>query len=111
MPSPRNQCIIADMHFITSSLMVGTFEDAQQPPLFVGAVLFLAAECSIPPPAGITYECLPLIEFQEADPQVVKKAVDWVERHELERVLVCCRAGMGRSVSIVMAYLCCVKGM
>jgi protein-tyrosine phosphatase len=24
---------------------------------------------------------------------------------------VCCRAGMGRSVSVVMAYLCCVQGM
>ena len=25
--------------------------------------------------------------------------------------MVCCRAGMGRSVSVVMAYLCCVQGM
>jgi protein-tyrosine phosphatase len=25
--------------------------------------------------------------------------------------MVCCRAGMGRSVSMVIAYLCCVQGM
>lgn len=27
------------------------------------------------------------------------------------RVLVCCRTGMGRSVSVVMAYLYCVENM
>src|SRR2546428_210701 len=27
------------------------------------------------------------------------------------QLMVCCRAGMGRSVSMVIAYLCCVKGM
>jgi protein-tyrosine phosphatase len=25
--------------------------------------------------------------------------------------MVCCRAGMGRSVSVVMAYLCCIQKM
>ncbi|HAN91368.1 MAG TPA: hypothetical protein DCQ33_04725 [Nitrospira sp.] len=27
------------------------------------------------------------------------------------RLMVCCRVGMGRSVSVVIAYLCCVEGM
>ncbi|MEK7294550.1 MAG: dual specificity protein phosphatase family protein, partial [Nitrospirota bacterium] len=26
-------------------------------------------------------------------------------------LMVCCRAGMGRSVSMVIAYFCCVQGM
>jgi protein-tyrosine phosphatase len=39
------------------------------------------------------------------------EAVQWLElRPPTERKLVCCRAGMGRSVSVVMAYLCCVEG-
>jgi protein-tyrosine phosphatase len=99
------------MHFITDSLMVGNQDDALAPPLFVNAVLFLAAECPITPPGGVAFECIPLVEFEEADPLVMQRAVDWLERHEGERVMVCCRAGMGRSVSIVMAYLCCVKDM
>jgi protein-tyrosine phosphatase len=99
------------MHFITDSLMVGNKDDALSPPLFVTSVLFVAAECPITRPSGITFECIPLDEFEEADPMVMKRAVDWLERHESERVMVCCRAGMGRSVSIVMAYLCCVKDM
>ncbi|MEO6307342.1 MAG: dual specificity protein phosphatase [Nitrospiraceae bacterium] len=38
--------------------------------------------------------------------------MSWVEQHISDnRVMVCCRAGMGRSVSVVMAYLCCVQGM
>jgi protein-tyrosine phosphatase len=38
-------------------------------------------------------------------------AVAWIERHITDnRVMVCCRAGMSRSVSVVMAYLCCAEG-
>jgi len=100
------------MHFVTPSLIVGNLEDAQQPPSFVSNVLFLAAEHPIAPPTGVTFECVPLMEFQEADPATVRRAIEWLERYESNgRVLVCCRAGMGRSVSVVIAYLCCVKGM
>lgn len=42
----------------------------------------------------------------------VYEAVHWIEAHlPNNRLMVCCRAGMGRSVSIVIAYLCCVEGM
>ncbi|MBH0192140.1 MAG: dual specificity protein phosphatase family protein, partial [Nitrospira sp.] len=48
----------------------------------------------------------------EADPKRLADAVRWVEQHLTDnRVMVCCRAGMGRSVSVVMAYLCCVENM
>jgi protein-tyrosine phosphatase len=43
---------------------------------------------------------------------LLDQAVSWVEEHiSGNRVMVCCRAGMGRSVSVVMAYLCCAQGM
>lgn len=100
------------MHVVTSSLMVGDMEDAQEPPPFVNSVLFLAAEHRIAPPAGMVFEWMPFAEFQEADPEILRRAIEWVERYEaVGRVLVCCRAGMGRSVSVAIAYLCCVKGM
>lgn len=103
---------MARMHYVTESLLVGNVEDAQKPPPFVGAVLFLAAEHEIEPPSGVAFERVLLKEFQEADPRDVKAAVNWMERQAASsRVMVCCRAGMGRSVSMVIAYLCCVKGM
>lgn len=104
--------IISRMHYVTESLLVGNVNDAEHPPPSVGAVLFLAAERKIEPPAGVLFERVPLNEFSEADPADVKRAVDWLGHHlAAHRVMVCCRAGMGRSVSVVITYLCCMKGM
>ena len=100
------------MHHVTESLLVGNLEDARKPPSFVEGVLFLAAEHEIPPPDGILFNKIPLIEFGQATPQQVYEAVAWLEKHApKKRIMVCCRAGMGRSVSMVIAYLCCVQGM
>lgn len=104
--------IIPPMHYVTESLLVGNVDDVQKPPPNTGGVLFLAAEFDVSPPPGIAFARVPLKEFGEADPQDVKQAVDWLEQQlAAHRVMVCCRAGMGRSVSIVMAYLCCTAGM
>ncbi|MSR24084.1 MAG: hypothetical protein EXR96_03215 [Nitrospiraceae bacterium] len=100
------------MHHVTESLLVGNLEDARKPPSFVEGVLFVAAEHEIPPPDGILFNKIPLIEFGQATPQQVYEAVAWLEQHALKKkIMVCCRAGMGRSVSMVIAYLCCVQGM
>jgi protein-tyrosine phosphatase len=100
------------MHHVTDSLLVGNLEDAKKPPSSVQAILFLAAEHEITPPDGVLFEKIPLVEFGQASPQQVHQAVAWLERHApKKKVMVCCRAGMGRSVSMVIAYLCCVQGM
>ena len=100
------------MHWITETLLVGNNNDASEPPLQVGAVLLVAAEFTIQPPSWLRYGRIPFSEYAEAEPLLLDRAVSWVEQHLSDnRVMVCCRAGMGRSVSVVMAYLCCVKGM
>jgi protein-tyrosine phosphatase len=100
------------MHHVTDSLLIGNLKDAQNPPAFIEGLLFLAAEYDITPPDGLLFAKIPLIEFSLADPNQVHKAVAWLEQHAPTRkVMVCCRAGMGRSVSMVIAYLCCVQGM
>lgn len=92
--------------------MVGNLEDAKKPPSSVQAILFLAAEHDIKPPDGVLFTKIPLVEFGQASPQQVYEAVAWLEKHAPKRkVMVCCRAGMGRSVSMVIAYLCCAQGM
>lgn len=100
------------MHLITETLLVGNINDAREPPAKVGAVLLVAAEYTVEPPSWLLYGRIPFAEFAEAEPVSLDRAVNWVERHLSDhRVMVCCRAGMGRSVSVVMAYLCCVQRM
>jgi protein-tyrosine phosphatase len=100
------------MHHITDRLFVGNINDALQPPSMISALLLVAEEYNIPAPGGLAYGKIPFKDFGEADPNVLADAVGWVERHMADnRVMVCCRAGMGRSVSVAMAYLCCVEGM
>jgi protein-tyrosine phosphatase len=100
------------MHLITETLLVGNIHDAKAPPLKIGALLLVAAEYTLESPDGLTSCRIPFLEYAEAKPLLLDRAVSWVERHmSKRRVLVCCRAGMGRSVSVVMAYLCCVEGM
>ncbi len=100
------------MHHVTDSLLVGNVEDAKEPSSFIQGVLFLAAEYDITPPPGVLFTKIPLIEFGQATPQQVYEAVAWLEHHApKKKIMVCCRAGMGRSVSMVIAYLCCVQEM
>jgi protein-tyrosine phosphatase len=100
------------MHLITDWLLVGNLEDAQDPSRAIGALLFVAEEHTVRPPSWIDYAKISLTEFAEPDPARLAQSVQWVEDHRAKtRVMVCCRAGMGRSVSVVIAYLCCVEGM
>lgn len=100
------------MHLITDSLVVGNLDDARDPSPVVGGLLFVAEEHVVCPPAWIDYAKIPFKEFAEPDPVLLAKSVQWLEDHmPNNRVMVCCRAGMGRSVSVVIAYLCCIQGM
>jgi protein-tyrosine phosphatase len=100
------------MHLITETLSVGNINDAREPPVKIGALLLVAAEYRLEPSSCLVSDSIPISEYSEAEPLLLDEAVSWVEQHISDhRVMVCCRAGMGRSVSVVMAYLCCVQGM
>src|SRR5689334_22963500 len=100
------------MRLITDRLLVGNINDAMQPPVQIGALLLVAEEYTIDAPKWLAYGKIPFKDFGEADPKRLAEAVRWVEQHLTDnRVMVCCRAGMGRSVSVAMAYLCCVEKM
>lgn len=100
------------MHIITESLLLGNIDDAREPAAVVSALLFVAEEHVVTPPPWVTFVKIPMQEFAPADPATLSRAVDWLETHmPSNRVMVCCRAGIGRSASVVIAYLCCVQGM
>ena len=97
---------------ITENLLVGNINDAREPPVKVGALLLVAAEFALESPGWVVSSKIPFSEYAEAEPLLLDRAVSWVEAHIADnRIMVCCRAGMGRSVSVAMAYLCCVQGM
>lgn len=100
------------MHMINKRLLVGNADDAGNPPPQVSAVLMVAEEQNVAVPARVVYAKIPFKEFGEPTVSALAKAVGWIESHVADhRIMVCCRAGMGRSVSVVIAYLCCVEEM
>ena len=112
LASGAHSILTAIMHMITENLLVGNINDAREPPVKIGALLLVAAEYALESPNWLISSRIPFTEYAEAEPLLLDQAVSWVEQHISDnRVMVCCRAGMGRSVSVVMAYLCCVQGM
>lgn len=100
------------MHMINKRLLVGNADEAKNPPPQVEAILMVAEEQNVTVPSRVIYSKIPLKEFGEPAVSAVYEAVQWIEAHLPDhRLMVCCRAGMGRSVSVVIAYLCCAEGM
>jgi protein-tyrosine phosphatase len=100
------------MHLITEYLAVGKAEDALNPRWDQAAILNVASENRITPPPGRQYNWIPFIEFAPADPFQLDEAISWLEQcGKGSRLLICCRAGVGRSVSVAIAYLCLVDDL
>lgn len=97
---------------INKRLLVGNADDARNPPPQVTAVLMVAEEQNVTVPSRVVYAKIPFKEFGAPSVPALHEAVEWVAAHVAEhRLMVCCRVGMGRSVSVVIAYLCCIEGM
>ncbi len=100
------------MDNVLGSLYIGNIDDAHQPPPAITALLWTALESKLVPPPNIILGRIPLREYTEAVPMDIEFSIEWLVRHLPDhQILVACRAGMGRSVSVVIAYLCCVQAM
>ena len=100
------------MDNVLGSLYIGNIDDAHTPPPVISALLWTALESKLIPPPAILLGRIPLREYTEAVPMDIAFSIEWLTRHLPDhQILVACRAGMGRSVSVVIAYLCCVQGM
>ena len=94
------------MHFILERLAIGDIEDARKLLEGITAVLNCAEEHDTYR-EGIEYLKIPLKDFQPINPEYIPKAVEWIkEKIADHKVLVHCNAGIGRSPSIVVCYLC-----
>lgn len=97
---------------IRDHLFLGDQADAEYLPQEITALLWAASDSLKRPPPHILLARLPLKEYTEPDIIDLQGGVDWLVRHlPKHKILVACRAGMGRSASVILAYLCCVENL
>jgi len=98
------------MKFILHNLAIGGYEYALKPPSEITALLNVAKEKDIE--TERLYYKVPIIDMQPVPSEQMKEAVEWIRDHiDRYKILVFCNAGVGRSPSVVIGYLCCFKGL
>jgi len=98
------------MHYILKNLAIGNFEDAQDPPAGIDTLLCVAQEIDLSHVRCLYYK-VPIVDMQPIPEDQLKEAVVFIRDHIKDhRIMVYCNAGVGRSPSVVVAYLACVQG-
>jgi len=97
--------------FILDNLAVGSHNDSLHPPQEVSALLCVAQEKDVEDRSRIWHK-VPIIDMQPIPVEQLKEALAWIRDAHRQgmKVLVFCNAGVGRSPSVIVAYLCCVHG-
>lgn len=98
------------MFFILENLAIGSFQDAQSAfQQNINAFLNVAEELDLALSQEILYHKIPIKDFFPIPPEKLKEAVDWIAKHiDKYKILVFCNAGIGRSSSVVISYLCSI---
>lgn len=95
---------------ILPSLTVGTHNEASHHPEGIDAYLCVAEEKDAISSPGPSHK-VPIIDMQPIPPAQLQEAVEWIHDHIAEQnIFVFCNAGVGRSPSVIIAYLCCFEG-
>ena len=98
------------MRLILDQLGIGDYEEALKPMKEISALLNVAAEKDVPE-VKLLYHKIPIIDMQPIPVPQMREAVDWIRDHiRQHKIMVFCNAGVGRSPSVVIGYLCCVLG-
>ena len=98
--------------YIDHHLYIGEQMDAESPPSFISAVFWVALDPQLSTPPNVVFGRLPLKENTKPDLIDLEMGVEWLTHHLPEHhILVACRVGLGRSPSIIIAYLCCMHGL
>ena len=95
---------------VYENLTVGPYEEAGPPPDGIGALLCVAEEHSLPE-TGLPAHKVSITDMQPIPAGQLEEAVRWIDAHIGTRhIYLFCNAGVGRSPSVAIAYLCCREG-
>lgn len=95
------------MDYILDHLAIGDINDTIEPPREISALLCVAREHDIDV-TPLAYHKVPIEDMQPIPSGQLQECVTWIrDRIENHRIMVFCNAGVGRSPSVVVAYLCC----
>ena len=98
------------MDFILDYLAIGNHQEARDTPRDIDALLCVAQEIDIQTPIPLNHK-VPILDMQPIPAAQLEEGVRWIAEHrDGHRILVFCNAGVGRSTSVVVAYLCAVLG-
>jgi protein-tyrosine phosphatase len=96
--------------FILDNLAIGSAADAWSGLTTVDALLCVAQEIELPPRFVVSHK-VAIVDMQPIPAEQIADAVSWIDAMiGRYRILVFCNAGVGRSSSCVIAYLCCKRG-
>ncbi|MDD5556073.1 MAG: dual specificity protein phosphatase [bacterium] len=94
--------------YVLRRLAVGSSLDARRPPEQLSAILNVAEECETRAEGRLSRK-IPLRDLVPISPENLSEAIVWIKDHIRHHgVLVCCNAGIGRSPSVAIAYLCSI---
>jgi protein-tyrosine phosphatase len=96
--------------FILDHLAVGSYQEALTPPSGITALLNVAEEHDLTE-ASLLYGKVPVVDMKSIPAPLLKDAVTWIASHiDDQKIMVFCHGGVGRSPSVIIAYLCCKRG-
>jgi len=94
------------LKFILDHLAIGSYEEALRPSSEITALLNVAKEKDLK--TSLLYHKVPIIDMQPIPSAQMLEAVKWIQKHISKHIImVFCNAGIGRSPSVVIGYLCC----
>jgi len=100
-----------NMDWILNNLAIGNFEESQNPPEGVEALISVAEEREIIRTEFTSYH-VPIVDMQPIPTEQLNEAIQWIDGTIDENsIMVFCNAGVGRSPSTVIAYLAVYHNM
>jgi protein-tyrosine phosphatase len=98
------------IYSLIDHLSVGPYDEALSPPDDIGALLNVAEEHDLPATDRITHK-VPVTDMQPIPVDQLEEAVRWIDAHiDDNHIYLFCNAGVGRSPSVAVSYLCCYRG-
>jgi protein-tyrosine phosphatase len=95
---------------VYENLTVGPQEEAEPPPEATGALLNVAEEHPLPETDLLAHK-VPITDMEPIPAGQLEEAVRWIDAHiGTCHIYLFCNAGVGRSPSVAVAYLCCYEG-